>query len=183
MKHTIPAALTMIAYALAVLFVGGLTYFVAPPGASAVTALIVSIAAALLASACAVMSLLIESRRTLAMIGIHAGIVLPLVIAAGSFARLRGSLDGAHAFNQAIAQSGGVIVSSQTIQDKSKPHPLAYQSVGIGAVGAISLFGFVTLLLQRPRLSREPAPHAAGSGASASPPRSTDPGDTSFPTI
>lgn len=166
MRNVVPAVITMIAYGLAVLFIGGLTYFVAPPGANALTALIISILAAVFMTTCAILSLMIESRRTLGMIGIHLGLILPLVIAVGPFMRLRASLDHAHAFNAAVAEAGGLIVSKETIADKSKPSPIAYQTVGLGSIGALSVFAFITLIVQRPRV---PKPHAASTPAPVQP--------------
>jgi hypothetical protein len=107
---------------------------------------------------CAILSLLIESRRTLGMIGIHLGLILPLIVAVGPFMRLRSSLDKAHAFNAAVAEAGGLIVSKETVQDKSKPHPIAYQTVGLGAIGAMSVLAFVTLVVQRPKVPKPSAP-------------------------
>lgn len=178
-----PAAVTMFFYGLAVLFVGGLTYFVAPPGANAVTALIISIVAALAMTTCAVMSLMIDSKRVLGMIGIHLGLLLPLLVAAGPIMRLRPSLDKAHAFNAAVAEPGGLIVSAETIADKGKPQPVGYQTVGLGAIGALSVFAFVTLLVQRPRVPKpekkeattlsppaSPSPRSSGGMAESDPP-------------
>jgi len=87
------------------LFIGGLaTYLVSPPGANAFTALLIPTIGAVLAIACAVMSLMIGANRLLGMLGIHLGLVLPLVMALGAGARLGGSLGGAQEFNDQLAK-------------------------------------------------------------------------------
>ena len=159
MKHTLGVAITMITYGLAVLFIGALTYFVAPPGSNALTALVISVATFIFMTACAVLSLQIDSNRRLGMIGIHVGLILPLLIALGPAMRLRGSLNKAHEFNEAVKQTDGATVTVESMKDKAKPHPVAYQSVGLGGIAAVSVFAFVALLVQRPRVPKALTPH------------------------
>ncbi|MDX2115615.1 MAG: hypothetical protein SFZ24_08355, partial [Planctomycetota bacterium] len=168
MTRVVPFALTLMAYGVSVLFVGGLTWAVAPPGASAVTALIIGAGACVLAVTCAVLALRIRSQRVAGMIGIHGGLALPLVIAIGPAMRLPSSFDGARAFNAAVREQP-TIVSRESLADKSKPHPVAYQTVGLGGVGALSVFAFVALLAQRPRAEQRVEVREVVPAASAGP--------------
>lgn len=161
MRRLLPYCFTIAAYGLAILFIGGLTWFVAPPGASAITALAVSVIGAVLMGVCAALTLRLENNRRLGMIGIHAALVLPLVLALGAGMRLRASLDKANTFNNAL-RAAPVAVSMESIANKDLPSPVAYQTVGLGSIAAVSLFAFVALLAQRP------APGATRPGAGTS---------------
>lgn len=92
-------ALTMLVYAVCLLISGFVTMSVAPPGSSPATAFIIPAVAAGLAIAAAVLSLMIKSNRKLGMIGIHVGLVLPLIFAAGSLSRVASSISNAQEFN------------------------------------------------------------------------------------
>jgi uncharacterized membrane protein len=72
----------MFAYAGFLVACGAVAYFMAPAGAKAGTALIVSSGAAALMVICASMAGAIHRNPTVGMIGIHTGLVLPLVFAA-----------------------------------------------------------------------------------------------------
>ncbi len=109
-------ALTMLTYAVCLFVSGFVTMSVAPPGAKPATALIIPGIAAALALAAAVLSLMIKSNRKLGMIGIHVGLVLPLLFTAGSLMRVSGSMAKAEAFNEelravhtALADDNGVV--------------------------------------------------------------------------
>jgi hypothetical protein len=79
------AALLMILYAIAMVALGVLAYLLAPADAKSLTALIIPSACALLMLVCAVLSWRIKSDRTLGMVGIHLGLILPLVFAGAFF--------------------------------------------------------------------------------------------------
>lgn len=95
-------ALTMLVYAVCLFVSGFVTMSVAPPGAKPATALIIPAVAAALSLAAAVLSLMIKSNRKLGMIGIHVGLVLPLIFAAGSLSRVTGSIGSAKEFNSQL---------------------------------------------------------------------------------
>ncbi|MFG0292770.1 MAG: hypothetical protein ACIAQF_02565 [Phycisphaerales bacterium JB065] len=95
-------ALTMLVYAVCMLVSGYVTMMVSPPGAKPATALIIPGIAAALAAASAVLSLMIKSNRKLGMIGIHVGLVLPLLFMAGSLMRVSGSVSKADEFNSQL---------------------------------------------------------------------------------
>lgn len=161
MKRVIPASITMIAYALSLLGVGWLTFFVAFPGSNAFTALIIPAVGAILMTVCAVLALRIGSNRTLGMIGIHAGLIIPLVIALGAGMRLRGSLEKSLAFNKQV-RTEAVAVSPITRETREQLRPMGYQSVGIGSITALSLFAFVSLVSLRPKPEKHEAEENPG---------------------
>ena len=72
----------MYAYAVFLVVCGLVAYFMAPSGAGAGTALIVPSIAAALVVICAAMAGSLHRNRKLGMIGIHVGLVLPLLFAA-----------------------------------------------------------------------------------------------------
>lgn len=147
-------AIAMIAYALALLGIGALTFLSAPPAANALTALIVPGIGAVLAIACVILAFQIHTKRTLGMIGIHVGLVVPVILAAGAFSRLPGSLrsNAAYYEKQSIALPTGASGSdTQVTLSSSKDYATGYQAVGIGSVGVVSAFAFITLLLLRPK--------------------------------
>lgn len=147
-------ALAMSAYALAMLGIGYLTFISAPPESKAWTALLVPGIGAAAVIACVVMATRINANRKLGMIGIHVGLLLPLLMAAGSFWRLPGSLarNSAYYANQTLklpsdAGTGGTSVTLSS----AAAHPTGYQAVGIGAIGTLSAFAFIAVLLLRPK--------------------------------
>src|SRR5262245_2226093 len=71
----------MFFYAGFLLACGLIAYFRAPPDAKAMTALIVPSAAAVLMVVCGAMARALARNRTVGMIGIHVGLVLPLIFA------------------------------------------------------------------------------------------------------
>jgi len=75
------AAILMILYALGLAFAGFTAFGLAPEGANAITALAVPAVAGGLMVVCAVLSLRIKSNYKQGMIGIHIGLVLPLLYA------------------------------------------------------------------------------------------------------
>lgn len=156
-RRVVPAAVTMIAYALALLAIGGLTYGVALPGASSATALLIPAGGAVLMILCAVLALRIGSSYWIGMIGIHAALIIPLLLGIGAGSRLKPSLDKVGAFNSAVRQAP-VAVSVQTRENRDQPRPIGHQAVGLGSIVAVSGFAFVAILMQRPRVPRPEEP-------------------------
>lgn len=97
-------ALTMLVYAVCLLISGWVTMSVAPPGSKPTTAFIIPAIAAALSITAAVLALMIKSNRKLGMIGVHVGLVLPLIFAAGSLSRVAGSVGSAGEFNSQLEQ-------------------------------------------------------------------------------
>lgn len=79
------AALLMILYAVVLVAMGVAAFLLAPEGANAKTALISSSGSAFLMVICAVLAM--TSNRTLVMVGVHVGLLLPLVFAGTFFWR------------------------------------------------------------------------------------------------
>ncbi|MEL6311947.1 MAG: hypothetical protein AAFQ17_06210, partial [Pseudomonadota bacterium] len=82
------AAIIMFLYALVVVALSALAYLIAPPGANAMTAVVAGGVSAVLMCVMAGMSLLIRKNRAVGMIGIHVGMLLPLVFAIGFLMRI-----------------------------------------------------------------------------------------------
>ncbi|HBS28874.1 MAG TPA: hypothetical protein DEB06_05365 [Phycisphaerales bacterium] len=171
MQRVVPAAVTMIAYALTLLAIGTITYLVALPGSGALTALLIPALGGAAMTVCAVLALRIGSNRTLGMVGIHAGLALPLVLALGSGLRLRASMEKAQVFNDQV-RSAPVAVSAVTRDTRDEPRPLGYQAVGIGAIASVSVFAFIALVCLRPR----PGPKATEPDASGPAPEENNEG-------
>ncbi len=151
MKSVVPAILILAAYALGLLWIGGITWYVAPPGANATTALIVSGAGAAGAVVCIVLLLQTERSRARALLGFYLGLFVLIVMGVGAGMRLKGSLGRTSEFNQEVRR-GSVTVVTQTRENKDSPiHPVAYQAVGIAATVALSAFAFIVLLTQKPK--------------------------------
>lgn len=156
------APLLMVLYAIALVAIGYLTYSVAPPGANAATALKMSSGIAALMLFCAVASLAIRRHRALGMVGIHLGLLLPLIAALGTGMRLPGSYANAQRFNEAAAQEAGVLVQAVSDQ-RDRPHPVGYQTVGIGSSVVLSVFAFAAILSHRPKVPPKQPKDAAAS--------------------
>lgn len=70
---------------------GVIAYLIAPPDAKAATALIVPSACAVLVAVCAGLSALLPKSKLAGMIGIHAGLVLPVLFALAFVSRAIGN--------------------------------------------------------------------------------------------
>lgn len=175
-------AVTLVAYAFALVASGYVTYMVAPPGGSAITAVAIPGVIGLLCVVCAVLSLMIKSNRKLGMIGVHVGLLLPVLTIAGTVSRLSGGLENVNTGNENIAKiierAEGATAAVITPREDGDGLDLAfaelgepvdmthvfshkgYQVVGIASSAAISLFALVALLAQRPKLPPKEKKHA-----------------------
>lgn len=135
----------MVAYAGALAGIGYATYAVSPPGANAVTALIAPGAGAVLMLLCAGLSLSISSNRKLGMIGIHVGLLIPLLMASGPLMRIGGSFSNADTFNnqldslQSAADSGVVLGSVQATGEERRFSMRVESTTGSEELFAIDL--------------------------------------------
>ena len=163
----------MVAYAIALVMVSGLTAFTAPPGAKAITAVIVGGGIGALMIACAVMSLMIRRNRLVGMIGIHVGLLLPLLALSGPAMRLAPSWEKTRTFNERLETEGAITIVAKGAEDPIRN--TAYQTVGIGATAALSGFAFLALLMHRPRVPKEPATVNASPGHTPAPAPAPEP--------
>ncbi len=172
-------ALVMFAYAAAVLMIGIATAAAAPVGANTITAIAIPAGTALLSAACGVLTLMMERKRLLGMIGIHVGLIVPLLVVVGTGMRLGGSYEKTGEANNSIAAiesqlaepgSRAVIERSRTgavteqgmqqaeaaviVSQQDALRPRGYQAVGLASIAALSGFAFVTLLLHRPKVPK-----------------------------
>lgn len=162
MRQVAAFSAVLIAYALAMAFIGWLTWRVAPPGANALTAAIIPGAGAAISLACAVLLLRVTAHRGQARAGLWIGLILPIVMGAGAASRLPKSLSADRAFHSASSQvtpdspasaaesatDPGAVPTSAT----RPSHSTGYQAVGLGAVTALSALAMVSLIGLRPRL-------------------------------
>ena len=174
-------AATMFAYALAVLLIGVATSVAAPSGANIVRAIIFPAIFAGLAAICGVLALMIEKKRTLGMVGIHLGLIIPLLGFFGPIVRMGQSFEKTQSVNNSIneieqrlrqtngkativlAQDGAVTARdfdqadlAVIVPSHRSLRPLGYQAVGLASTAALSGFAFVALLLHRPKVPKKP---------------------------
>ncbi|MEM1071508.1 MAG: hypothetical protein AAGB48_12680 [Planctomycetota bacterium] len=89
------AAFIMFVYAGVLFGLALLAYVSAPVGAKAATALVVGGGSAAIMTVMGIMSMMLRRNRKLGMIGIHVGMVLPLVFAAAFWVRIGASYKSA----------------------------------------------------------------------------------------
>ncbi|HED54277.1 MAG TPA: hypothetical protein ENJ00_08765 [Phycisphaerales bacterium] len=164
----------MFLYAALLVTFGVLAYLIAPPGAHAQTAVVVTAICALLMVAMGVLSMLIHKKRNLGMIGIHVGLLLPMVFAvaflvrAGSAYRSSGVYRYFERAYQAEVKTGDIADSAdarsayleEAKPDRGKDLPSgdkAYLGLILTILFGVSVAAFVVLLLSRPKLPPKPA--------------------------
>ncbi|OAB63822.1 hypothetical protein AY599_18415 [Leptolyngbya valderiana BDU 20041] len=161
----------LVLYAVLVVALGILAYSDAPEGANAATALIVPIAVAVVSLGCAAMALMIHKNRTVGMIGIHLGIVIPLLvaIAVGHRAYVAHQASESYKEGQSLweqrVQGGGINTPSAREkffeENKYPDHDKGYLRGALVAISAVSLQTFVTMIVARPKPpARKPKPQA-----------------------
>lgn len=165
----------MFLYAALMLAFGILAYLIAPPGANATTAIIATGACALIMVAMGIMTLMIKTKRTVGMVGVHLGLILPLVFAgvflmrAGTNFRSSGVYRYFEHAYQADIENRGVADTTETRdsflsgakpdQGKDIPqHDKAYLGFILTLLFGFSVATFMFLLLSRPELPPKSAP-------------------------
>lgn len=176
-------ALTLVFFAVALIALGYATYSIAPPGSKAITALYMSAGIGGLAVICAVLSLLIKGNRKLGMIGIHLGLIVPLLATVAPGIRFFMSQETAITANTEIervstylAADDAPVVRPEVSADEEERtwalvfsegspvemndllRPKGYQAVGLAGTSLLGAFAFLVLLMQRPKLPPKPAP-------------------------
>ena len=165
------AALLLFVYAATMIGLGVVAYTLAPEGANAMTALIIPGATGLLAVVTGIMCLL---GKKPAMIGVHAGLVLPLLFAAAFASRavpLTSSFLDAKAemaqVRQTVEGGLGAVVEDvqgrlsrgeQVLPDTSmaaKALSKDYLIATFWGLTCVSLLAFVALILLRPKPNAE----------------------------
>lgn len=168
----------MFLYAALILSLGILAYLIAPPGANAKTAVFVTGVCAAVMIAMGVMSLMIHKKRKVGMIGIHVGLILPLVFAttflwrAGDNYRHSGVYQYfEHAYQADLKDRNAEDTTANRESFLSGAKPESGNKIPTGDKGylgfiltmlfGVSIAAFVVLLLSRPKLPPKPAPVAA----------------------
>lgn len=165
------AALLLVVYALIVAGLGVLAFLIAPPQASAGTALVVTGAGSLLALACAVLCVMGRSPNAnakahrLGMIGVHVGLLVPVLMLVGVLMRAipatsalldaksrqaeaRGS-DASPAGDAIAALADAVLPTEQATADRTALDK-DYLVVTLWALAGVSGVALLALLLLRP---------------------------------
>ena len=177
------AVLTMIGYAVFLVAGGLVAFLMAPPDANATTALLVPSIAAGLMLISAVLSSLMHRSKPVGMIGIHAGLVLPLIFTlgigqralatwseVGDYTEQREAYEAAQQqpdqpqpdqqqADRQQAESFGAYLEAQGLADDVPDHDKTYLAVILTVLALGSAGAFVVLLLQRPK--PEPKPEKA----------------------
>jgi hypothetical protein len=180
----------MLVYAVCLLISGYVTMSVAPPGSKPATAFIIPAVAAGLSIAAAVLALMIKSNRKLGMIGIHVGLLLPLVFAVGFFMRIDDAYGSSgvnryfqNAYEQKVkdgaeddtekARRAFFVNARDELSGKDIPETdKAYLGRTLTLLFGASTAAFVLLLLSRPEVPAKPA-DSFGDDAKPSKPEST----------
>lgn len=170
MKSTRPTAafVVMILYADALVVLGLAAYWLAPEKSNALTALIVPGVCMVLMHVCAVMGRMLDRNRAIGMIGIHAGLVLPLVFAVAFAVRgaavAQGVKDHRAAADRYVAavRSGDIandtaeareaFIARQVVDGRKAPeHDKSTLRSILYAMSGLSVAAFLALLTLRPK--------------------------------
>jgi hypothetical protein len=180
------AALIMFVYAGVVIGLSLLAFVLAPPGANAATAVAMGGGSALVMVVMAVLSLLGRRNRKLGMVGIHVGLLLPLIFAATFLLRIGPSYrsSGVHRYFETAyerAVNTGAVASTSDAKDaflkagrdsvsgqEIPPTDKAYLGLILTLLFGASLAAFVLLLLSRPTLPKPAREGDDGSGKDGS---------------
>ncbi len=153
------AALWLVVYAV-VLVAGGLFAFAfAPDKGRAVTAVAIPSVCAVLVLACAAMAAMLGRSRGLGMIGIHLGLVLPLVFAVGLFMQGRKALSEVDRFEEADAawvamdeaERSGLDRAAHFEAADAPDHNTWYKAAAQLGLGVASVLAFGLVLTARPK--------------------------------
>lgn len=166
------AVAILVLYAVLVIALGILAYSDAPEAANKATALIVPIAVAVVSLACAVMALLIHKHRTVGMIGIHLGIVIPLLVAVAVGHRAYVAHQASESYKEGVSLweqrvQGGAIntpaARERFFEENEYPeYDKGYLRGALVAIAAVSVQTFVTMIVARPKPpARKPKPAPA----------------------
>lgn len=166
--------LVVAAYAVSLIAGGGVAFVLAPEKSAAVTALAVPGGCAVLMLVCAGLAALLPKSRPAGMIGIHVGLVLPLVFAVAFAQRGYASFRAAETYGEQAAQYEAYVSSLPTGDtpmtydayveseggDPELDHDKTYLAVILGVLALDSVLAFVLLLGMRPKPADRGAPAA-----------------------
>ncbi|MEM8757639.1 MAG: hypothetical protein AAGF47_07635 [Planctomycetota bacterium] len=176
-RSSFRAAVIMFLYGGIVVGLSSLAFVIAPEGANASTALIMGGASAFLMVVMGVLALLLPRNRKAGMVGIHLGLLLPLLFAVAFFMRISANYQsaGVHsyfysAYEQAVNEGevadtfearnafldgGRNAVGGEEIPEYSK----AYLGQILTLLFGVSLGAFALLLGARPTVQAAEATH------------------------
>lgn len=162
------AAIIMIVYAAAMVMIGAVTFMVAPSGASKATALIVPGVCGALMVVCAALTIMGAGSARQGngvgkhgMLGVHLGILLPLLFMLAIMFRAIPTTSKHLAARNAINPDQPIETTAAVLdEDSRKALAKDYLVVSLWSLTALSGFGFVALLVLRPKMEKtlKPAP-------------------------
>lgn len=163
------AAIIMIVYAAAMVMIGAVTFMVAPSGASKATALIVPAACGALMVVCAALTIMGAGSARQGkgvgkhgMLGIHLGILLPLLFMLAIMFRAIPTTSGYLEVRNALNTDQPLPASLAVLDaDSLKAFGKDYLAVSLWSLTALSGFAFVSLLVLRPKMEKTLKPAAA----------------------
>ncbi|MEM7754848.1 MAG: hypothetical protein AAF297_04330 [Planctomycetota bacterium] len=160
------AVFWMILYALVLLDAGIAAYLLAPARTNATTALIVPAACATLVLLCAGASAMFARNRAVGMVGIHVGLVLPILFAAAFASRAMAASEASatYAEQQSAYRALGdaerpptFAAYLDTLAEPGPDHDKTYLAVTLWRLTGLSGVAFVVLLTQRPKPTKRGA--------------------------
>ncbi|MEO1008745.1 MAG: hypothetical protein AAFX79_09265 [Planctomycetota bacterium] len=166
------AVAILVGYAIAVVAMGVIAFALAPAQANAKTALIVPAAIAVLSLLCAGMAALLSVAKPIGMIGIHLGILLPLVVGIGVGQRAWVSHQASADYRETEQAWTDAVATGDQPDDAdarlayfeaadATPYDKAYLRNALAVIALVSLAAFVAMLAARPRpADRGPTPDA-----------------------
>ena len=155
------AAMWLVVYAVALVAGGLFAIAFAPDKGRAVTAVAIPRVCAVLVLVCALMASLLGKSRAVGMIGIHLGLVLPLVFAVGLFMQGRKALAEVDRFEEAEAawvamdegERGGLDRAAHFEAADAPDHNTWYKAAAQLRLGVASVLAFGLVLTARPKKS------------------------------
>ncbi len=156
------AAIVLVVYAVLLLAGGLYAYTSAPEGANAKTALIIPGACAVVVLACAAMAAMFKRNRRLGMIGIHAGLVFPLLFAVALGQRAWKSTQTVERFPAVHAEYQEALADNPALAEPdarreffrsrgTTDHDATYLRNTLWGLTGLSVAAFLALLVVRPR--------------------------------
>jgi hypothetical protein len=155
------AATVMFGYAAVLVATGVVAYSMAPEGANARTALVVPTVCAGLMVLSAILATRLASSRMLGMIGIHLGLVLPLLFAAGIGFRAHATGAAIDRHDVAQAEWNSAIAAGADASDQARQeffaardapdHDKSYLRNTLWVLTVLSVGAFFGILATRPK--------------------------------
>ena len=166
MRSVFPIVITMFAYAIALVFMGLLTFVARPlevSKLSAATSILIPSVGAILIVVCAVVTARINSNVRNARVAVYAALVVALLMIVGPAARLPASLQQNRQYHEAQAED-----APPALAEAAPAFPKGYQAVGLGGIATLSFFALLAMAGEMPKWSKFRAAAALRAAKTAS---------------